>query len=281
MSNNQAVKFLVLGVILFLVSTGASRARADLCPKLFAAFLPMERTEPPSIVVSRTLITPAVARYVQLLDLLNLPENQARGAQFKEFSPFLHAMTWRENQSAPVSERNTRIFRSDASTQRPEYQPLTRVTRIVSKSERFEQMLVQEQAARDLRRGSGVPKNPVFESFRRTQDERKFIGPMTRAEMERAAGLPFQFSIVYAQLFKLMKDAGESGTALSNSVRWTNYVRPHDYRSLKHFAMIARAMNSDPESRRTADNLVLETLRTEFAPELDVTLDVGLSTVAR
>ncbi len=277
MSKSQTVKFLIVGV--FGSAMSASLARADFCPELFAPFSRIEWTEQPQTSVSQKLIIPAVARFVQLMEQKRLPENRATTARFRIVSPFLQAMTWNENQAAPLSEGNTQIFRlRDKSPKRPEYQILTTVTRIVSKSERFEQMLVQEKAARDLRRGSGAPKNHVFEAFRRTQDERKKIGDMTRYEMEFATILPLEFSIVYAQTFKLIRYAGDAGAALSSSVPWTSYVRPVDYPSLKHLAMIARAMNSGLASRRHADNLILETLRTEFAPALDVTLDVGVQT---
>lgn len=112
-------------------------------------------------------------------------------------------------------------------------------------------------------------QRPVEATFLAIEADRKSREmPITKQNLRIASESVIEFAIVYAQLEGLAGRTGDAGLVFSRRVPWIGFVRAQDFSVLADLARISTAMNSDPAARRAADNMVLETLRLQFAPEM-------------
>ncbi len=133
-------------------------------------------------------------------------------------------------------------------------------------------MLAQAQAAY-----SRKASDEVQVTFERTMRISNGEALISKAQVQAILKDPIEFAIVYAHLNGLVYRAGEAGMMLSPLVPWAGRLDKASMNSLRIIAMMARASISDRVELRRVENLVLETLRQEFAPHIDPTLDAGLA----
>ncbi len=146
------------------------------------------------------------------------------------------------------------------------------VSRAQRDREAFRGLLIQAQAAHEKKN-----RNELLETFNRVLKNSGGEVRISKSQVQTVLKNPVDFAIAYAGLNGLMYYAGEAGMMLSPLVPWVGRVDAATANSLRDMAMMARASITDAAARRSADNLVLEVLRREFASHLDPTLDVGPS----
>lgn len=294
MSKLQTHKFFILTATIFVgtflttvVSPAASAA--NFCRAMFEATDIQEGgADSLAILISHGLIVPAVEKYVELLSqkpgVISPQKNEL--SRTSDFGPTLNqaidqasAQASRQLRMSPGYRRQNerpRVMRNEdwdlARAAGGFYAVGPDVPRSFTTAERLEQMLAGAKADAE---STQPVKDPVTATFERIQRERGADGHVSRDDLVTAAHSPEQFAIVYAQLNGLVASAGDAGMVLTRYVPWTGYVPPKNFASLAHIASLSRAMNSDAESRRLADNVVLEMLRNRFAPNMTEKLDVG------
>lgn len=130
-----------------------------------------------------------------------------------------------------------------------------------------------EQAQRAYRQSatSDPGADPIGLEYNRIKRQRMNEPSITKAEIDAMLESPVDFAIVYAQHTGLMGRSGQYGEFLSPFVDWKRpTLSAANFRALSDMVALARAANASLPDQRTADSLVLETLRQAFAPHLPI-----------
>lgn len=133
----------------------------------------------------------------------------------------------------------------------------------------FREMLAQVEAQmRPDRVKNEDPVRAAFEGVMRSAGGQEFLA---KTHIDRLLESPVDFAIIYAQVNGLIYSAGEAGMKLTPHVPWVQRVDKASANSLRAVAAMARAMAlENPERLRASEVLILEILRHEFAPHLDL-----------
>ena len=123
---------------------------------------------------------------------------------------------------------------------------------------------IRNSAQREL-----MKMEPLKFAFMSTQSARLERGdPITDVQFAAIANDPVRFAVIYALQSGLLARSGPLGDALTPKIPWARIDSMAHRAAFEDIVRLAKAMNDEPAAQVVAENMILETLRVSFVPQL-------------